>query len=188
MVRNEWISHPSAGMAAQQGASWLCREAGWVPLFKTQIHPCNGVSSFWWLHFSSFLNSLLCAAETQWHAYNQTIFSTVSSRFPSLGLSWWMVCLKLPPPTQIIPVFAVAILSLQRWPLLSRNRLAGILSTCAQDLQFALVNWVEVKGWLRLLNRAVALVHVGLMITQKQSVPHGWYTLVYLSWRRELLA
>lgn len=30
MVRSEWVSHPSAEMAAEQGASRLCREASWV--------------------------------------------------------------------------------------------------------------------------------------------------------------
>lgn len=141
MVKNEWVSHLSAVTAAEQGVSRLCRETSWITsLFKSQLHPCNGVSSVWWLHFSRFLNSLLCTAETQWYAYIQTIFSfpLFLQDFPPLVFPARMVCLGLPPPTQIIPVFATAILSLQRWPLLNRNRLAGILSTYAQDLQFAL--------------------------------------------------
>lgn len=159
-------------------------------MFKSRIHPWNGVSSVWWLHFSTLVNRLLCTAKTQWYAYIQTIlsFPLFLPNIPPLVFPARMVCLRLPPPTWIIPVFAVAILSLERWLPLGRNRLFWhFVNLCSRP--WICFNWVEVESWHRLLNWEVALVHVWLIWLHSSSLFRVekifWF---YLACRRELSA
>lgn len=76
MMREEVVSHWSAGMTVQQGISHLFMEASWVDpgVQIADISLIHEIQSGDWV----VLTVLPCSAETQWHLHFQAVFSNVS--------------------------------------------------------------------------------------------------------------
>lgn len=134
------------------GSAW--RWAGCTPLFKWRIRLCDGWSSVWWLHFSSFSNSSLCPAETQWRAHFQTVlsFPMFLDDFPPLLFPALLNCLlgvasSIPnhPSFYCSNIVLSEVTSVeQKWACWR------FVKSCLRPSICFILNWVDLWGWLRL--------------------------------------